>query len=102
MYILTLKLGKGRGFERVTSMVMEDHQQQQERQQCSRDTIQHETNYPFLAEDEEAKLSTLFCNHVSLGQFELARAAIVQLAELNPLKSLFLLRKLVVSPPQQW
>lgn len=60
-------------------------------------------HYPFLLADQDEKLSILLCNYLSLGQFELARATLHQLAALNPQKALNILKELILNgPPSDW
>ena len=48
-------------------------------------------HYPFLYKGDAEKLQVLFCNYLSLGQFELGRLVLLRLAELRPLAALTLL-----------
>ena len=57
----------------------------------------------FLLENNNIKLAQSFCNYVSLGQFELARAMFKQLQQLNSPTALELLDTLVgLGPPAEW
>ncbi len=60
-------------------------------------------HYSFLVADEEIQFTTLFCNYLALGQFELARATLHQLATVNPQKVYTLLAYLLNNGiPEEW
>ena len=61
------------------------------------------THYSFLVDNDEQKFLTLFCNHLVLGQFELARAALKQLSAVNEERASNLLSYLLNNGiPQEW
>jgi hypothetical protein len=56
-----------------------------------------------LSIDDDAKLDTLFCNYILLGEFELARATLIQIARTNPKRALNFLRLLFIDGlPRDW
>ncbi len=60
-------------------------------------------HYPFLVEEDNAKLVTLLSNYLSLGQIELARATLRQISSRSPQQAKSLLKCLITTkPPSQW
>ena len=60
-------------------------------------------SYEWIIDNEEQELTTLFFNYVALGQFELARATILQLHAKEPVKVLTLLKTIVhTGAPKEW
>jgi hypothetical protein len=60
-------------------------------------------HYLFLNAEQESKLVTLFCNYLSLGEFELARAILLQLEKIDPQKASSLIGSLLKDGiPKEW